>query len=326
MSDRADSIGRVRRPALGYSLALLSATCWGAGGLTAKWLFTSPSAASASWPIPPLGIAVQPNVLAGGRALSAFLLLAIVLALFRRRDLVITVRDVPFLGVFGVAGLAMVHFTYFKTISLTNVATAILLEYLAPIIVLVVGVAFMRHRVSWQLPVGVVLSVVGCALVVGAVGGSGMVVSTQGILWGLASAVFFATYSLLGAVAARRYSPYTTLVWGLGFASLFWLLVLGPSSILGLFADAKTAAAVLFMAVVSTVIPFSAFLIALHHIAPTNATVTSTVEPVIAGVGAFVLFGESFSAVQILGGLFVVAAIAIVQLSETPKPMLPPQE
>ena len=45
-------------------------------------------------------------------------------------------RSLPFLALFGVAGLAMVHFTYFKTISLTDVATAILLEYLAPILVL----------------------------------------------------------------------------------------------------------------------------------------------------------------------------------------------
>jgi drug/metabolite transporter (DMT)-like permease len=315
-----------RRPLLGYGLALLAAACWGAGGLTAKWLFTPPSPETASWPIPPLGIVVEPIVLAGGRALSAFLILALALSVFRRRDLRIGTKDVPFLAFFGVAGLAMVHFTYFKTISLTNVATAILLEYLAPILVLVIGVAFMKHRFSWSLPVGVALSVGGCALVVGAFGGGGVVVSPAGIAWGLSSAVFFATYSLLGTVAADRYSPYTTLVWGLAFASLFWLLVLGPARVLALFADPKTAAAVVFMAVVSTIIPFAAFLIALGHIAPTNATVTSTVEPVIAGVGAFLLFGETFSATQIVGGLMVIAAIVVVQFSDRLGAALPPGE
>jgi drug/metabolite transporter (DMT)-like permease len=130
----------------------------------------------------------------------------------------------------------------------------------------------------------------------------------------------------MGTVAADRYSPYTTLVWGLGFASAFWILVLGPVQIVGLFADAKTAAAIVFMAVVSTIIPFAAFLIALRHIAPTNATVTSTVEPVIAGVGAFLLFGESLTATQMLGGLLVVAAIVVVQMSERYSPALPPGE
>ena len=71
----------------------------------------------------------------------------------------------------------------------------------------------------------------------------------------------------------------------------------------------------------------AAFLIALHHIAPTNATVTSTVEPVIAGAGAYLLFGESLTAIQIVGGVMVVAAIAVVQLPErSPAPTLPRQD
>jgi len=312
---------------VGYALALLAAACWATGGLMAKWLFTDSSAATASWPVPPLGIHIAPTVLAGGRAFSAFLLLVVVLLVGRRRDLVIARRDVPFFAVFGVAGLAMVHFTYFKTISLTNVATAILLEYLAPIVVLLVSVIFLGHRPTWALPAGVTLSVIGSALVDGAIGGAGLVVSASGITWGLLSAVFFAAYSLMGSYAAPRYSPYTTLVWGLGFAALFWLAFLGPRTVLGVFADVRTAGAVLFMAVVSTIIPFAAFLTALRRIAPTNATVASTIEPLLAGIGAFALFGESFSAIQMIGGLFVVAAIIVVQLPERQLiTSLPPQD
>lgn len=317
---------RSNRPK-GYALAALAAACWATGGLTAKWLFTAPSAATAHWPLPPLGIVIDPIALAGSRAFSAFVILAVVLAFARRRDLVIAPRDVPFLAFFGVAGLAMVHFTYFKTISLTNVATAILIQYLAPILVLVVSVLFLKHRLTWTLPVGVALSVSGSALVVGALGGQGLVVSPAGVAWGLLSAVFFAGYSLMGMVAATRYSPWTTLVWGLGFASLFWFAVLGPATVLTVFSNPRTAAVVVFVAIVSTIIPFGAFLTALTYIAPTNATVTSTIEPVLAGFGAFALFGESLTPVQILGGLFVIAAIAVVQLPERqPVAILPPQD
>ena len=90
--------------------------------------------------------------------------------------------------------------------------------------------------------------------------------------------------------------------------------MLGPRAVIGVFGDPKTAGAVLFMAVVSTIVPFAAFLTALRHIPPTNATVTSTVEPFLAAVGAFVLFGESFTPIQALGGALVVAAIIVVQL------------
>jgi drug/metabolite transporter (DMT)-like permease len=195
------------------------------------------------------------------------------------------------------------------------------------VIVLLVGVVFLGHRFTWALPAGVGLSVLGCALVVGAVGGQGLVVSPAGIAWGLASAAFFAFYSLMGSAAAGRFSPYTTLVYGLGFAAAFWIAWLGPGKIAALFADRGTASAVLLMAVVSTIIPFAAFLAALRLIPPTNATVTSTIEPVLAGFGAWVLFGESFSATQLLGGALVIAAIFVVQLPEREALLaLPPQD
>ncbi len=155
------------------------------GGLMAKWLFTDASPANSGWPFPPLGIHIEPTVLSAGRACSAFVLLLAVLAVGRRKDLVIGRRDLPFFAVFGVAGLAMVHFTYFKTISLTNVATAILLEYLAPVIVLVVGVVFLRHKFTWALPAGVALSVAGMRAGGRRVRrGAGRI--PRGDLWGLA--------------------------------------------------------------------------------------------------------------------------------------------
>jgi drug/metabolite transporter (DMT)-like permease len=243
--------------------------------LTAKWLFTSATGETAAWPVPPLGLQIAPTALSAGRALFAFVILLVYLVLRRPSELRVRPRDAWFFAVFGVVGLAGVHYTYFQAISLTNVATAILLEYLAPILVLIVSVAFMGHRLTWQLPVGVLLSVSGCALVVGALGGDGLAVSPAGVAWGLAAAVFFAAYSLMGTWASTRFSPFTLLLYGLGAASIFWLVVLGTEPIVYIVSNTPLMLAVAFMAVVSTVVPFSAFLIALRHIPPTNATVTS---------------------------------------------------
>jgi drug/metabolite transporter (DMT)-like permease len=244
--------------------------------------------------------------------------------LVRRRDLLaVRVRDLPFLASFGVFGLAMVHFTYFKTISLTGVATAILLEYLAPVLVLVVSVLFLGERLTLALPAAVGLSVLGCALMVGVVGPGGVAVSAEGIGWGLASAVFFASYALMGRYAARRFAPWTLLAYGLGAAALFWLVVLrGPAAIASLLSDPRALAAVVVMAVVSTVIPFGAFLKALHLIEATKASITSTVEPVLAGLVAWFVFGEHLGWLQLGGGLLVVAAVVLSQVrTRTPAEM-----
>jgi drug/metabolite transporter (DMT)-like permease len=302
----------------------MSAACWAAGGLIAKWLFTAPGAATTDWLFPPLGISVDPLVLSAARAwLSLAMVVGYLLA--RRRDLlVVRGRDLPFLAIFGVFGLALVHFAYFKTISLTGVATAILLEYLAPVVVLIFSVTLLRERLTWALPAAVALSVTGCALMVGAIGGEGLRVSPAGLVWGLASAVLFAGYTLMGRYAAGRFAPWTLLAYGLGAASLFWLVPLGgPARIVALLTDWRALAAVGVMALVSTVIPFGAFLVALHHIEATKASVTSTFEPVLAGVAAWFLFGEHLTLLQIGGGLLVIAAVLVSQARTRPSPELP---
>lgn len=297
----------------GYLLVFFAAACWAVGGLAAKWLFTAPGPATVSWPVPPLGVSVDPLELAAARAFAAAVILGVALAVLRPRSLKIPAGELPLLAVFGVVGLAGVHFAYFKAISLTNVATAILLEYLAPVLVLIVGVIFLGERPTWRLPAGVLLSVTGCALVVGAIGGGGLLVTPAGIAWGLVAAVLFASYSMMGDSIARRLDAYTALFGGLVFASLFWLIVLGPPRLLGLFADPPLALAIGGIAIVSTILPFSAFLAALRFVRPTNALVTSTIEPVIAGLGAFALFGEDLMTSQLLGGALVLAAIVLVQ-------------
>ena len=300
----------------GYALAALAATAWATGGLTAKWLFSPLDAATSVWPFPPPGLEVDPTTLAGARAIVSALLLLGYLLLRKRDALKIDRGDVPFLAVFGIVGLAGVHVAYFLAISHTNVATAILLEYLAPVLTLLFAVLFLGLTRS-QIPNGaVVLSVIGAALVVGVLGGDGLAISTAGLFWGLAAAVMFAAYSLMGRFAAARYSPWTLLCYGLIFAALFWLAFLGgPKSMLEFVAEPVGAVAIVYLAVVSTIIPFGAFLKALHYIEPTKALITSTLEPVIAGFAAWLLLGEVFSPLQLLGGLLVIAAIAVVQQS-----------
>jgi drug/metabolite transporter (DMT)-like permease len=307
----------------GYVLAAIAALCWATGGMTAKWLFTPLTAVTALWPLPPLGLAIDPIDLAAARALAAAVLIVAYLVIADRAPLRIHLRDVPFLVVFGVFGLAAVHFTYFKTLSLTGVATAILLEYLAPIAVLVFSVLFLGEKLNWRLPVGVALSVGGCGLMVGILGG-GARVSGPGLAWGLASAVFFAFYTLLGKYAAGRYAPWTLLSYGLVAATLFWVAYLGPTRILAVYRDPRAAAAVVFVAIVSTIIPFGAFLHGLHYIQATEASITSTLEPAIAGVGAFFAFGETLGPVQLLGGALVLGAILLVQFPGAAKVPLPP--
>jgi len=171
----------------------------------------------------------------------------------------------------------------------------------------------------------VLLSVSGCALMVGVVGGMGPVVSAQGLAWGLASAFFFAGYTLMGKYAATRYSSWTLLTYGLGAAALFWIIYLGGvGDIVRLLSDPKGLVAVTFIALVSTIIPFGAFLKALQYIEATKASVTSTLEPVIAAVVAWIVLGEALTGTQLLGGVLVICAILLAQKPVRQRGVIPP--
>jgi drug/metabolite transporter (DMT)-like permease len=129
----------------------------------------------------------------------------------------------------------------------------------------------------------------------------------------------------MGRWAAHKFSAWTLLTYGLGAATIFWFVVLGgPGSIFATLSDMRTFAAVSFIAFTSTVVPFGAFLKALKYIRATEASVTATLEPVLAAILAWFLFRESLGVAQMLGGLLVISAIVVSQMSPAARDELPP--
>lgn len=303
---------------VGYILAIGAAILWSTGGLISNILMTKPSAQTADWVIQPFGETIAPTVLSGARAFSATIILALFLAVAKPSAFRLEKprRDLLFLVPFGALALAGMHFTYFKAIETSNVTTAILLEYLAPVFTLFYGVFVLRHKASWHMPVGVILSILGCAIVVGAFNPGGLYISRSGLIWGLIAAFFFALYSTMGGRGSLRFSPFTMLFYGLLFAAVMWLIVLGPITIFQAFTHLKMALAIVVIACISTIIPFGAYLHALKYIFPTHATIAAMVEPVAAAICSWFLFKDPLTWSLALGGVIILGAIALIQLSE----------
>lgn len=305
----------------GYLLAIGAACGWSTGGLISNILMTKPSAATSDWLIKPFGVVIEPTTLSGARAFAATIILGIFLLLFKRGELKLQrpAKDLLFLVPFGALALAGMHFSYFKAIATSNVTTAILLEYLAPVLTLFYGVFVLRHKVSWKMPAGVVLSILGCAIVVGAFNPGGLFISRAGLIWGLIAAFFFALYSTMGGRGSMRFTPFTLLFYGLLFAAVMWLIALGPRTVFGAFSDPRVGLAIVVIACISTILPFAAYLHALKYISPTHATIAAMVEPVVAALMSWVLFKDSITWSLVVGGCIILSAIALIQFSESQK-------
>jgi drug/metabolite transporter (DMT)-like permease len=292
-----------RRPRLGYLLAAVAALMFAVNGSLARYL---------------LDDGIAPADLSQLRVTVAFVLLAGALVVLDRRRLRIAAADVPRLAWLGFAGVAIVQFSYFLAIERLPISVALVIQFTGPLLVLLWLRFVHGRRLRPSLYWAVALSVAGSALVVqvhraGSLDGLGIVFS-------LVAAVTFAIYLIGFERAGHSYDAFTTLAWGLGFATLFWLLISPPWTFpAGDFDTVRNAALALGVVVVGTLAPFLLNVSALRHLPAARVGVVATLEPPLATIVAWIVHGEALNAVQIAGGLMVVAAVAWVQ-SHPPSP------
>jgi drug/metabolite transporter (DMT)-like permease len=288
---------RERHPIRGYALAAAGAAMWALNGSMARTL---------------LDDGVDAARLSQLRSAGSWLILLVVLGIWRRELLRVDRGELPALALLGVVGLAGVHATYFLAIDRLEIGPAVTIQYLAPLLLLVWLRVVHGRRLAAGLWGAVALSALGCFLVVRAYDPGSL--DALGVAAAFGATLTFAIYMVGSERAGHSHEPVTTLFWAFGFATLFWTLVLPwwsfPFDELGSLENALLAAGVV---VVGTLLPFMCMVSALRHVPAPRAAVVATLEPVLAGVFAWILHDESLAAVQVAGGAAVLAAVAWVQ-------------
>jgi drug/metabolite transporter, DME family len=275
-----------------------AALCWGFAASLAKSLFVQQ---------------VDPLTLSQLRASFSFLVLLAIALAFRRTMLRVEPRLALGLALLGVVGIASTNFTYLTAIHLTNVTTAILVQYTAPIWVMLYMAAFGGERLTKARAAAVALSFGGCVLAVGAYQASGLAWNPAGVLWALAAAFGFSFFSIWGSRMARRVELWSSLLWALGAATLFWALIRAPWELAHAGFSSSQWGVFFFYAMISILVPHALFYNGLKRVRPTHAMVTSTLEPGFAILFAFLLVGEAFGLPQALGLAAVIGAILLLQ-------------
>jgi len=249
---------------------------------------------------------------------------ALVLLVVARSRLRVSRRELPFLAVFGICGLAFVQWLYFLSIHRLAVGIALLIEYIAPLLVALWARYVFHEPVRRRIWVALALALAGLAMIVDI--GHGGLISTAGILFALGAAVAYTTYLLLAERGLGDRDAVSLLAWGFGFAALFWAIVApwwsfpariagDDVSLLGHLADRHLPvwALIAWMLVPGTIIPFFLLVSALRHLPATRVAIIAMLEPVVATIVAWAWLGESLGAVQLVGATVVLAAIGIAQ-------------
>ena len=261
---------------------------------------------------------IDPLILSQTRTtFSLLVLLPVLLGLRGWQRLKLPGRDLAQCLVLGVLGVAISNYFYYVAIQKTNVATAIILQYTAPVWVLLYVVARGQQKLSLQKVAAVGLAVTGIALVIGVVGGNAnnfLRLNPAGLLAALLASFSFALYNIVGHGVLTRYDRWRVLLWTLTSASAFWLFVNPPWRIAAVHYAGLQWAFLFVFSMISVLGAFSLYFLGLQHLEPTRAIVASCLEPVFSILLAAALLGEMMHSVQTLGIVLVLAAIVIAQL------------
>ena len=294
-------------PLRGYLYIGAAALFWGIAATLGRAAFTGR--------LPRLTLAaIDPLILSQSRTTLSLLVLLPVL-LIRRGAPVLRVpgRDLVRFLLIGVLGVAASNFLYYLAIQRTNVATAIILQYTAPVWVLLYSVLRGGQRPSVRRNAAVGLAIVGCALAVGFVGSGGLSLDPVGVSAALLAAFSFAFYNVGGHSVLARYDRWKVLLWVLASAATFWIFVNPPWKIVAAHYSRAQWGFMLIFSLVSVLGPFSCYFAGLQHLEPTRAVVSSCLEPVFSIVIAAIALGELLRPLQTVGIVVVLVAIVLIQ-------------
>ncbi len=210
----------------------------------------------------------------------------------------------------GALGYVGQSFSYLSAIKYASAGLVALLLYLYPMFVFILSAIVLREKVTWLKVVALLLALVGTALTVDPAGGQ-----LPGILLAISAALIYSLYIIVGTNVMKHVSAIQSSLMIFASAGAVYGILMAangahfPSSSSGWLGISG-------IVLIATVIPVATFLAGLERIGPTNASMLSTLEPVVTVLLAGLIFGERLETITILGGSLILVAVILLTRSE----------
>jgi DME family drug/metabolite transporter len=280
---------------------LLAATLWGTLGVTYRLL-------QRGQPLTPLELAYLRAGLSFGLLLGTLLILRPSLLRVRRADL-------GGLALYGAISIGLFYWVYAQAISLTTVATAVVLLYTAPAWVTLLAWRLQGEHLQRQTVLALAVTFAGTALVAGVADPAALSGNLAGVLAGLGSGLTYALYSIFGKWALGRYGPWTILVYVLGFGTLALAPVQALSGSLA--PSGMTALGWLgvgYVVLGPTLGSLAAYTEGLRRLPASVASILSTWEPAVGALLGFLVLGEALAPDQLAGAGLILAGVMLLRM------------
>ena len=289
---------------IGIILTLLGATLWGVSGTSVQFVGNFRNM-NLEW------LLTMRLITAG--------LLTVLYGWIRQGNTIFNVfrnwRDTLGLVIFGVFGMALCQYTYFRSIVIAGAGIATVLQYLAPSMIIIYLLMRYGKRPSTGEIISVILALVGTICLMGNNGFSFESFRSDVLFWGLLSAVGVAVYSvspvrLLATYGTIPIVGFGMLLSGLVAAALFQQ----PHSYAKW--DVWTVVGCFNVVFLGTIVSFNAYLEGVKRIGAVSGSILSSIEPISAAFFGWALLGNQFNWVGILGMAMIIATVIIIALEK----------
>ena len=285
----------------GMLLASLASSLWAISGISGEILFKQFNFSS-DW-------------LVSTRTLMSGILLFMIVVFIEKKSILRPLKnkwDSMGIILFGVAGMYLVQYTYFKTIELSNVSFATILQFTAPFFIFIYESIKNRKLPSILTITLLFMTILGVVFIATKGNFSNLSVSLEVLLFGLVSAVMIAFYSTYPKKLLKKYGSITVVGWGMIIGSVISNIIHPIWKIQGDI-NAKSIIQVITVVILGTSIAYLIYIASLNYISSSLAGILTAFEPVLAAVLSVVIFGLKFSIIELIGFVLVFVSIFILE-------------
>ena len=291
-------------PVRGVLCTLIGGCCWGFSGNCGQYLFNVHG--------------VDPQWLTVIRMITAGLITVGIVAARDKQKLIDCAKnkhDRIMMLLYGVFGLLLSQYTYLEAINATNAGTATVLQYIGPVLVMVLVCFSGRRLPKRHEALSIVLVIVGTFLLATHGNPNTVVINPVGLFWGLFAACTLVLYTLLPKSIAPKYGAFMTTGLGTLIGGIAFFIIVHPRP-LTIDLPLSGWLAVAGMIIVGTVIAYPLYVQGVNDVGPVKASMLASVEPVSAAVISAVWLKSEFEAMDIVGFVCIITTVFLLAKPE----------
>ena len=290
---------------MGYGSGFMTGVFWAISGVFGQFLFEQRGIVPA-WLVPI-------------RLISSGVLLFTYLLLTEKRAELLTLpkcrRDFLHVIAAGIFGTMPAQAAFFYAVNASNAATATVLQYVAPVFILLIVCVRSRRRPTGVELLAIVLAVGGIFLIATHGDIHTLVMTTGGLLWGFANAGGMVLNSVLPEGLYRKYSTQVVVAWAFLFGGAALALLTKPWQYEVRW-NGEMLLAMFVIVVIGSVAAFGLYAVSVKLVGSSRASLVATSEPVAATVLSVAFLGTSFAAVDLIGFAMILSIAFILTLTK----------